>query len=54
MQSASNEDLVCSKTKGTKVQISGGEEQSVSVVRVRRVRKAGQKHQGVQKEGQGV
>ena len=39
MQSASNEDLVCSKTKST---------------RVRRVHKAGQKHQGVQKEGQGV
>ena len=40
MQSTSNEDLVCSKTKSSKELLSGGEEQSVSVVRVRRVHKA--------------
>ena len=54
MQSASNEDLVCSKTKSSKELLSGGEEQSVSVVRVRRVLKAEQKHKAVQKECQGV
>jgi len=54
MRSASNEDLVCSKTKSSKELLSGGEEQSVSVVRVRRVLKAEQKHKGVQKECQGV
>ena len=54
MRSASNEDLVCSKTKSSKELLSGGEEQSVSVVRVRRVHKAEQKHKGVLKEGQGV
>ena len=54
MRSASNEDLVCSKTKSSKELLSGGEEQPVSVVRVRRVLKAEQKHKGVQKECQGV
>ena len=54
MQSASNEDLVCSKTKSSKELLSGGEEQPVSVVRVRRVLKAEQKHKAVQKECQGV
>ena len=54
MQSASNEDLVCSKTKSSKELLSGGEEQPVSVVRVRRVLKAEQKHKGVQREYQGV
>ena len=54
MRSASNEDLVCSKTKSSKELLSGGEEQSVSVVRVPRVHKAELKHKGVLKEGQGV
>ena len=54
MQSTSNEGLVCSKTKSSKELLSGGEEQSVSVVRVRRVHKAELKHKGVLKEGQGV
>ena len=45
---------MCSKTKSSKELLSGGEEQSVSVVRVRRVLKAEQKHMGVQREYQGV
>ena len=54
MRSASNEDLVCSKTKSSKELLSGGEEQPVSVVRVQRVHKAEQKQKGVQREYQGV
>ena len=50
MQSTSSEDLVCSKTKSSQELLSREEEQSVSVVRVRRASKAGQEHLGHQKE----
>ena len=54
MQSTSSEDLVCSKTKSSQELLSREEEQSVSVVRVRRAFKAGQEHLGHLKEQLGL
>ena len=54
MQSTSSEDLVCSKTKSSQELLSREEEQSVSVVRVRRAFKAGQEHLGHLKENLGL
>ena len=54
MQSTSSEDLVWSKTKSSQELLSREEEQSVSVVRVRRASKAGQEHLGHQKENLGL